>query len=261
MVGSSFINVELTSRCNANCWCCGRRKLEREHPSQVDWGDMDFDLLKEISRQVPPGTITQFHWNGEPTLFPRLGDALDLFPSCTRQFNTNGKLIVEKSDEIINHLEVLTISVVEKEETDEQYETVRRFLEIKGDRLPLVVYRLLGQVSSPERWASLPGVVATRVLHSPMGSRDYQRKVTIPEIGICLDLLTHLAIDRYGNISLCVRFDPHGHLRIGHVETTGLEGAWNSEKRRFYIEQHIAGRRDKLPGCDACHYWGVPIGD
>lgn len=241
---------------------CGRRKMEREYPELCNWGDMPKEMVYDISGQVPKGCVVQFHNNGDPLLFPWLAVALKFFSDCIRCFNTNGKLLLEKADEIINNMETLTISVIQDDiEGDEQFETVKRFLERKGDRKPKVVYRLLGRVHNRERWERLPGLIAARVLHSPDGSRDYEKKVTIPETGICQDLLTRLAIDRYGNISLCVRFDPQGDLRLGNVKEMSLVQAWHSEKRHFYINRHIEQRRNDLPGCDRCHYWGVPRGE
>ncbi len=145
-------------------------------------------------------------------------------------------------------------------EGDEQYEIVRRFIERKNERKPYLVYRILGDVDKT-RWLGLRGLVVSRILHAREGSFEYSKEVCKPEVGICLDLLTHLAIDRFGNISLCVRFDPEGKLRIGHVNE-GIEKAWNSEKRKHYLRKHIEGKRSGLPMCgDGCQYWGIPRGD
>jgi radical SAM protein with 4Fe4S-binding SPASM domain len=166
---------------------------------------------------------------------------------------------MEKYKEIIGNLDVLTISVIEKDTMgDKQYETVVKFLDRKGTEKPNMVYRLLGDVEKASRWEQLPGLVVRRVLHAAGGSYDYQKKTTIPEDGICRDLLTHLAIDRYGNISVCVRFDPGGKLRIGNVTEMSLQQAWNGEKRREYIQNHINQRRDLCPGCAACEFYGLP---
>jgi len=262
MNGLGFLNIELTSRCNKSCAPCGRRKMEREYPELCDWGDMPYEMVHEISTQVPRGIVVQFHNNGEPLLYPCLGDALNLFHHNIRCFNTNAKLLIEKSNEIIANLETLTVSVVEgDEEQEEQYEVVKEFLGKKQGRSPNVIYRFLGRIYNKNRWESLEGRIVRRILHSPDGSFNYEKTVTIPEIGICLDLLTHLAIDRYGNISLCVRFDPKGELRLGNVKEITLEEAWNSEKRRYYIARHIEQRRNELPGCQRCEYWGVPRGE
>ncbi len=103
-------------------------------------------------------------------------------------------------------------------------------------------------------------MVVTRILHSPMGSFHYEKKPTIPEIGICLAILNHMSIDRLGKVSICVRFDPKGVGVIGDANTTPLVDIWNSEKWREWRQYNIEGKRDKVPLCSYCDYWGVPIG-
>ena len=153
MNGLSCLNIELTSRCNKSCWMCGRRKLEKEHPDKADFGDMEFELVEQIADQVPGGIVVQFHNSGDPLLYPHLLDTLNLFKDNIRCFNTNGKLLLEKSDEIIGNLEILTISVIQDDiESDEQYATICDFIRRKGIRKPSLVFRLLGRVDKAERW-------------------------------------------------------------------------------------------------------------
>jgi radical SAM protein with 4Fe4S-binding SPASM domain len=103
--------------------------------------------------------------------------------------------------------------------------------------------------------------MATRILHSPLGSFNYRRKApTIPEIGICLDFLHHLAINSRGKVSICVRFDPKGAGIIGDASKQTLADIWNSPKRMKWLKYQTQGRRDKIPLCSYCHFWGVPTG-
>lgn len=79
--GLSTINIELTSRCNKNCWMCGRRKVDRDYPElTLEYGDMEFSLLEKIALQIPEGIVVQFHRDGDALLYPRFGDAVRLFP-------------------------------------------------------------------------------------------------------------------------------------------------------------------------------------
>lgn len=264
MNGLQVINIELTSRCNKNCWMCGRRKIDKEYPEiAMNYGDMKLELLENIAEQIPGGIVIQFHNNGEPTLYPNLGYALKMFEGNIRNFDTNGKLLLEKSNEIIGNLETLTISVFERDpEGDEQYNIVKEFLKIKGDRKPHLIYRLLGDVSNPERWYELPGIVATRILHHPLGNYEYKKRhPSVPEIGICLDLLGHLVIDKDGLVYPCVRFDPKKENVIGDINIESLEDIWYGEKRANMIDYHLKQRRDLAsPLCKECQYWGVPTG-
>jgi hypothetical protein len=93
-----------------------------------------------------------------------------------------------------------------------------------------------------------------------MGSRDYTKKVTKPEIGVCLDLLHHPAIDRYGSVSICVRFDPEGLGRIGNVNEHRLDDILNGPRRQSIINGHLQGHRSTCGLCHDCDFWGVPTG-
>lgn len=259
--GLATVNIELTSRCNKNCWMCGRRKVDREYPEiALEYGDMEFELVKSIAKQLPEGIVVQFHDSGEPLLYPRFREAIRLFTHQIRCMDTNGKLIIEKAEEIIDNLDTLTISVVERdEESEEQHQLIKEFLKIKGERKPNVIIRCLGNVNL-DRYKNLGCIIATRILHSPMGSFKYKKNPTVPEIGICLDLLSHMVIKRNGKVSLCVRFDPHGLGVIGDCTTTPLLDIWNSPKRRKWLKYHIEGKRNKVPLCSYCEFWGVPTG-
>ena len=259
--GLYCIHLELTSRCNKNCWMCGRRKIDREYPEiAMNYGDMDFELVKKIAEQLPEGIVVQFHNNGEPLLYPKFGEAIRLFRNQIKCVDTNAKLIVEKADEIIDNLDTITISVIENDgEGDEQYALVKEFLEIKGKRKPHMIYRCLGNVDT-KRWKGLDGTIATRILHNPLGSFKYKKPPTVPEIGICLEILNHMAINRFGKVSVCVRFDPKGLGIIGDANSNSLADIWQGAQRKEWIKYHIEGRRDKIPLCSYCDFWGVPTG-
>lgn len=259
--GLGTINIELTSRCNKNCWMCGRRKVDRDFPElALQYGDMDFDLLKHIAAQIPPEIVVQFHRDGDALMYPRFAEATALFPKNIRNIVTNGKLLIEKADEIIGNLETLSISIFENdEEAEEQRVIIRKFLAIKGDRKPYVTLRLIGDVDQSP-YEEFGQQFVRRVLHQPMGSFGYvKRTPCVPEIGICWDFLQHPCIDRQGNMSICVRFDPEGLGVLGNVRDHTLDELWNGEKRTAWKACHVAGKRNEVPLCARCEYWGVPI--
>ena len=260
--GLANVNIELTSRCNKNCWMCGRRKTDREYPElALQYGDMDFELVKKIAEQLPPRIMVQLHNNGEGLLYPRFGEAVKLFKNQITNIVTNGKLLVDKADEIIDNLDTLAISIFEKDdEADEQYKIIEKFLKIKGNRKPYTVLRLNGDVDAGP-YEKFKLLILRRILHAPMGSFNYQkRNPTIPEVGICLDFLNHLAINSRGQVSTCVRFDPKGLGVIGDANSETLASIWNSETRMKWLELHKQGRRNEVPLCSYCQFWGVPTG-
>lgn len=259
--GLTTVNIELTSRCNKNCWMCGRRKVDRDYPElAMNYGDMDFELVKSIAKQLPDGIVVQLHNNGEPLLYPRFREAAKLFERQIRCTDTNGKLIIEKADEIIDNLDILTVSTFENdEEADEQYELIKEFLEIKGDSKPNVIIRCLGDMNL-DRYKEFGCIIATRILHSPMGSFKYQKNPTVPETGICLDLLGHMVIRHNGDVSICVRFDPEGVGILDNCNDTPLINIWNGPRRKEIVKYHIEGKREKVELCSRCEFWGVPTG-
>jgi len=240
---------------------CGRRKIDREYPELVkNYGDMDFKLVRYLANRLPPGIVIQFHNNGEPLLYPKFFEAIDLFKNQIRCLDTNGKLLVEKQGEIVNNLDTITVSIIQNDpEQDEQYEIVKEFLEFKGERKPRVIFRMLGEVEEG-RWINLNQMIVRRVLHAPGGSFNYKKEVIKPEIGICLEVLNHLSIDKDGNVSPCVRFDPKGENIIGSIKYSSLEAIWNGKERQELLQMHINGDRNKIPFCSKCDYWGIPRG-
>ena len=259
--GLSTINVELTSRCNKNCWMCGRRKVDREYPElELEYGDMDFALLEMIAEQLPECIVVQFHRDGEALLYPRLGEALRMFPKNIRNVVTNGKLLVEKADELIDNIETLSVSIFENDtEAEEQQTVLEEFLALKKERKPYVTLRFIGDINS-EPYEKFGLRIVRRVLHAPMGSFDYVKRMpTIPEIGICWDYIQHPCINRKGDFSICVRFDPEKLGVLGNIMHETMSDMWYGEKRARWTALHISGKRDEVPLCTRCEYWGVPI--
>lgn len=243
---------------------CGRRKIDRDYPALAsEYGDIDFDLLKVIEPQIPAGVIIQFHNNGEPLLYPRLGDALRLFQGKIRCLDTNGKLLLAKAKELQGNLESLTLSTFKDDpDWEEQYAILTSYLQNYGNRSPRIIIRVLGDVGEEreELYKDTGCQLAYRILHSPMGSFKYEKKTVVPEHGICLEMLGHPAINRFGKLSTCVRFDPDGKGILGDLRENTLSELWNGAKRQEWLRLHVGGERAKVALCNTCEYWGIPRG-
>jgi radical SAM protein with 4Fe4S-binding SPASM domain len=266
MLGISTINIELTSRCNKRCYMCGRRKLEKINPDyESTLGDMEWNTFAKIVKQIEPGMVVQLHWNGEPTLSGYLYHASHriklrgAFPCM----DTNGLLLGGKADEL-EHFSSITVSVIQgdsQENYDRQIEQIMIFMNcIFSSNMPKINIRALGEI--PLSFYKLAGEygidIIPRIFHAPEMSRDYQKQVTMPEIGVCLDLLHHPAIDRHGNLFPCVRFNPEGLNCLGNVNEHRIEDLLSGKIRMEMIRKHFEGRRNEVPLCNTCHYWGLP---
>lgn len=259
----NWINIELTSACNKNCACCGRRKIEREYPHLTKWGHMKLSTAKRIASQLPEGIVVSLHNNGEPLMHPEFGKIVKLFHKQIRVLNTNGKLLMEKAGEILGNLDTITVSMIPDDpEWMEQLRILEQFLEINTKKRPRVIIRCTGDIEEHRmrRYERLGCLLVDRILHSPMGSFQYAKTPVIPEHGICNEMLNHPAIDRFGNLSICVRFDPLGQGRLGNVEKKSIQYLWNSKIRKDWLQHHIDGHRNQVPLCSSCEFWGIPRG-
>lgn len=237
------INVELTDRCNKNCWCCTRKKDMN--------GDMPLEMVARIAKELPSGVVVHLHMNGEPLVYPYFKDAVSLFYRQYVHLTTNGKLLVKKREEV-EDVDTVAISVVEDDpESDEQYAIIEEWF-----RLPrqLTVIKIVGEVD-PKRYEKFGAPIVKRSIRD----RNYKRKTppVIPEIGVCHDLLYKPAINRLGEISICVRDDPKRLGVLGNVRD-GVRNVIDGHKRTEWIAAHFIGRRDFVPLCEGCEYYGIP---
>ena len=260
--GLAQINVELSSRCNKRNLCafCGHQNSVIN--TGLTYGDMDFTILSNIRQALDVGVVVQFHRDGDPLVYPRLRDALDLFTGFTTNLVTHGEILADKAESIIGRCTTVTVSCF-KGDPDHaiQFEAVTRFLHIKGSRAPMVLIKIVGDYPD-HPYGDLGVQVIHRLIHQPTGNTKYaHRTPTVPEHGICLDALHHPSVDWQGNVYLCNRLDPTGSTKMGDLRTSTLDEIWNGHQRQYWIEAHKAGRRDQAASlCKDCTFWGVPSG-
>lgn len=266
MYGVSTINIELTSRCNKECWMCGRRKLEALDPKwKESLGDMDYNLYLRIIAQVPPMTVVQLHWNGEPTLYPYLVEAAAMAKRQAHAhvcMDTNGLTLADLKRCL--EFDSITVSVI-SDDSDKNWGTQVDQLEQFCEANPTMInLRFLGEripIDAFENLAHQYGLnIIRRTLHDADMSRNYQKPVVKPEIGVCLDLLHHLAIDIHGDVYPCVRFNPKKINCLGNIKNRKLADISRSKIRLSLIRDHFMGYRGEVPLCSGCDYYGCPVG-
>ncbi len=82
-IRAAKVGIELTNRCNMRCSMCPLHTLTR--PT----ADMPWDLVKKVAADFEENGIRVrwLHEMGEPLLYDRLAEAIDLFPGCSVSTN------------------------------------------------------------------------------------------------------------------------------------------------------------------------------
>ncbi len=259
--GLAQLNIEISSRCDKTHLCsyCGHQDPT---VNPITYGDMDYGLLKFIRLQVQPGIVISLHRDGEPTAYPRLREALNLFRGFTVSLVTHGLSLASRAEDIIDRCSTVTVSVFRgDQDAQAQLVSLKAFLNAKGDRAPQVQVKIVGDMANEEvqAYERLGVRVTRRLIHIPISNAKYaHRNPTVPEVGVCLDALHRPTIDWRGDVFLCNRLDADRHGFLGSVVTDSLDSIWNGPVRKQMLDAHKAGRRDLAnPLCATCTYWGV----
>ena len=87
------IRIEITTRCNARCFCCNRQQLLTEESIwHLDEADMTWETFEKALGFVGPGTNVDLFGLGEPMLHPRLIDMVAAVSAAggVPRLSTNG---------------------------------------------------------------------------------------------------------------------------------------------------------------------------
>jgi hypothetical protein len=261
--GLSKIFVELNSTCNKHTLCafCGHQN-PAVHPTRQD-GVMPDALVASLAQQLPRGMEVSFHRDGDVCAYPAdVGVALDWFAGQLRTIVTHGEQLGVRAQEVIGHCEAVCVSVFRGDPDRElQLTALRAFLATKGDRLPRVSLKVVGDMGEDElaAYRALDVPILHRLLHISRNNRRYAGGwPAMPESGLCLDLLHVPSVAWDGRVFLCNRLSPEGHGVIGDLTTQTLDEIWNGPARQAAIQAHLHGRRADVPLCADCRYYGIP---
>lgn len=256
--GLSQINIELSAKCLKRTLCSF---CFHQQSTDLTFGDMDFELLESIRHDLTPGSLTvQMHRDGDPLSYPQLGNALDLFAGggFIRSIVTHGETLYERADELIGRCESVTVSVFGSDpDADVQFESVSKFLEVKGSRSPRVLIKVVG-ACNVSRYFGLP--ILYRKLHTEQNDRYVKSIPMLPESGVCNDFLSKPAVAWNGRVYQCVRFDDKEDGYLGSLYEQTLDEIWNGVRRKQWLAAHVAGKREEAnPRCAKCTYYGIPV--
>jgi MoaA/NifB/PqqE/SkfB family radical SAM enzyme len=238
----NYLNIELTNRCNKRCPFCGHR----EHVKEC--GDMSIDLFHGILYGMDGLEIIQFHRDGEPLLYPYLSNVLE---ACSKKgiisnIVTNGRLLNAKTEQLVD-CNSITVSVYEKD--DEQYEQIKSFKYQEK-----LIIKVLGDYPAREYSDYF---MIHRQIHSPEHSKEYKKLPIIPEIGICWDIFKP-SINYNGEMFICNRNDIEKKGLLGDLNESSIYELWYGDKRMNWLNKHKENKRQEVPLCVECEYWGIP---
>lgn len=204
------LHIEPTNHCNKACEMCPSR--ERYVVPINPLGYMKWDIYQKIideCAEYHKFFIINLHKDGEPLLHPEIGNMIKYAKSkgAFVHFATNGILIMDKRDEIINSgLDLLTISTIDATYKD----LVSDFMRYKGKgNKPFTQLKIYADQYSgwqyiektarkiPEWWQEADNVIF-RELHTWTEGRTNQQ-ARCP----CLKLWYNPAINWDGGMSLC----------------------------------------------------------
>ena len=200
------------------------------------------------------GNIIQFNRDGEALLYDKLVEVGKATEHLMTNIVTNGQLLWERRKELLR-FKTITVSVIKN--NFDQFENVRKFVE--WTKKPQVSIKFLGSYHNPD-YEALGLKTLRRVIHNPKGDWDYKtrHKPLVPELGVCLDFLIKPSIDWRGRMFICNRYDPECRGMIGDVTKNNIRSIWTGALRTQWLEYHLTGKREKIPICKTCEFWGIP---
>lgn len=158
-INTAKVGIELTNRCNLRCTMCPLPNLTR--PA----ADMSWELVEKVAADFAENQIRVrwLHEMGEPLLYPRLAEAIDLFPGCS--VSTNAMALTRKNGEnlLMSSLgrlrlcpDTVNSRVYPKIRTGGDYEKVvsniKAFLEqAVGASMVIEIQKMVSKLTSDER--------------------------------------------------------------------------------------------------------------
>ncbi len=157
-IRTAKVAVELTNRCNLRCGMCPMGDLGRPE------GDMPWWLVEKVAADLTAEgvRVSWLHEMGEPLLYPRLADAIELFPGCSVSTNVmvldedyGRELVATSLRRIRLCVDTINREVYPQVRRGGDFDTVvgniRTFLEVsKGHDISVEIQRMISLHTSQE---------------------------------------------------------------------------------------------------------------
>lgn len=238
---------------------------------------MKEELFRKIIAEAVELGITQvmLFLNGEPLLFPKLFDWLQLLREhqrVTTIFTNGEQLDSEKGNQLLDFSDVIQTIVFSlggvdersyKEVMDLDYNTVRNniigFLDMNNGNIPVEAHVPLMSKTAPfmDIWLAVWGELmpaAPTAMYNFAGSikDDMEHREDALHSRQACPRLHHATVLWDGRVSLCC-MDAEGQVILGDLNEQTIMEVFNSEKALYYRLMHAAERFDELELCKDCN--------
>jgi MoaA/NifB/PqqE/SkfB family radical SAM enzyme len=268
-IRTAKVAVELVSRCNLRCNMCPMSNLDRAQTL------MDWNLVEKVAADFADNGI-QVRWlheMGEPLLYPRLAEAIELFPGCS--VSTNVMLLdEERSRELLATSLVrirLCVDTVNAEiyprirnggNFDQVVANTRRFLDLsRGREIRVEIQKMVTSLTAREtvadfeRFFDLNRYPQAYVIEKTCEGLDTSAETELHESfygcfqGYPFRWFIVLAD---GRVTHCC-YDAHGQQIIGDMKTQSVREILDSPVIHRYMEAFRAKDWETLPRCGQCY--------
>ncbi|NWG00508.1 MAG: radical SAM protein [Thermoanaerobaculaceae bacterium] len=263
------VAVELTNRCNLRCSMCPMNKLGRPD------ADMEWWLVEKVAADFKANglTVSWLHEMGDPLLYPRLPEAIDLFPNCS--VSTNAMLLDERMGKELLATSLRRIRLCLDTINPRVYPFIRRggrfeevvanirsFLELsKGSAMTVEIQRLITletaqeSVRAFEEFFHLDRYPQAKVIEKTCEPLDTSDETPMHQSfygcfqGYPFRWFIVLAD---GRVTHCC-YDAHGQQPIGDMKTQTVQEIVDSVRLVDAMAAFKAKDWQTLPRCGVCY--------
>jgi len=268
-IHTAKVAVELTNRCNLRCGMCPMGDLGRAE------GDMPWWLVEKVAADLHQERVrvAWLHEMGEPLLYPRLAEAIELFPGCSVSTNVmvldadyGRELLATSLRRIRLCIDTINPEVYPQVRRGGRFETavdnIRTFLEIsKPHDMQVEIQRMISlhtsneSVRAFEEFFNLDHYPQARVIEKTCEGLDTADETEFHESyygcfqGYPFRWFVVLAD---GTVTHCC-YDYDGSQPIGDMKSQTVREILSSGTVEGYMEAFKAKDWQTLPRCGECY--------
>jgi radical SAM protein with 4Fe4S-binding SPASM domain len=254
---------EVVTRCNSRCSFCAASVGNDRRAHQ----EMPFELYAKVVAELGELGFTgrvAYHVANEPLLFKPLESfvrhAKEALPRCHVQIMTNGLALTPARGERLLDAGVdeIVMTFYRRRRGEPLYRHVVDFRDrILRPRFPV---RRGARYSSRDGGRAVVFKVLPRYLDEVLWSRGgtAPNKTASPDdvSGFCRFPWTQFNVTTDGRVSKCCA-DALFEDPMGNVRDASVAGIWRGERFGHVRRELWQGRRERLPSCRGCDYFGL----